>query len=394
MTAICALCLSVVSRNNEVSDPRFALALNPLNSEAAVNLVVGELNGSLAPDLQSLADIAARLISIAPADARAYSILGAVEARRGDRPGSEALYELALGRSKSELHALLSLAQARLDGSDTAGALDYIDLLLRRWPSYWDSVRPILVAAASDPAAAGILESKLNETPPWRSRAIALLAQDQASIGMLRKLIVAAPDEIRKTTAWLAERDTVVAALVRVEAYADAYALFLSTLSAEEARVSAYVFDGGFEMPIGRSYFGWRVQKPGATEVTTGGMSGSGAAGLRVRFLDSPARPAIVSQNIVLPFGRYKLAMQASAGGLHAPKSLFWSVTCGKGPTLATLEVPPGSYSGKELEMELDVPPSNCQRQVLSLDTGVRTESWRDRYRGEVRFASLAITRL
>jgi tetratricopeptide (TPR) repeat protein len=386
--------LSVVSRNNEARDPQLALALNPLNSEAAINLVVGDLNGATTPNLAALAETATRLISIAPADARGYSILGAVEDRRGDKPRAEALYQTALLHSKSELHALLSLAQMRLDEADTAAALEYIDLLLRRWPSYFESAQVILKAAAADPKAAGILEQKLNETPPWRSTAIRLLAQDKSSLGMLRKLIATAPDQARNAPAWLFERDTVVTALVGLEAYAEAYALFLSTLTEAEARVSAYVFDGGFELPLGRSFFGWRVQKPGATEVKTGGMDAAGAAGLRVRFLDSPARPAIVSQNIVLPFGRYKLAVEASAASLTAPKSLFWTVTCSKGPTLGTLNVPIGTYSGSALELEIDVPPLNCERQILSLDTAVRTESWRDRYQGEVRFSNLAITRL
>lgn len=382
-----------MSRNNEVTDPEFALSINPLNAEAAVNLVVGELNGAAEPDLAVLEGVASQLISFAPADARAYSILGAVQDRLGDRVKAASLYETALVRSKSELHALLRLAQTRLDESDTAGALEYIDLLLRRWPAYWENVTPILKAAASDPEAAPILESKLNEMPPWRTRAVALLAQDRASLGMLRRLIVTSPDEVKATPTWLSERDAIVAALVGIQAYSEAYSLFLSTLTGQEARVSAYVFDGGFELPLSRSYFGWRVQKPGATEVRTGAMDDSGNTGLRVRFLDSPARPAIVSQNVVLPFGRYKLAVDVSASSLKAPKSLYWSVRCSEGPALAMLEVQEGTYAQRSIEVDVDVPASNCQRQVLSLDTGVRTESWRDRYQGEVRFSNLAIIR-
>lgn len=382
-----------MSRNNEVTDPQFALFINPLNAEAAVNLVVGELNGTAEPDLTILERIAEQFIAFAPADARAYSILGAVQDRLGNRVKAAALYETALERSKSELHALLRLAQTRLDDADTAGALEYLDLLLRRWPAYWENVTPILKAAASDPEAAFILESKLNEMPPWRTRAVALLAQDRASLGMLRRLIVASPLEVKATPTWLSERDTVVAALVGIQAYSEAYSLFLSTLTEQEARVSAYVFDGGFELPLSRSYFGWRVQKPGATEVKTGTLGDDGETGLRVRFLDSPARPAIVSQNVVLPFGRYKLAVDVSASSLNAPKSLYWSFRCAQGPALATLDVPGGTYSRRSIEVDIDVPASDCQRQVLSLDTGVRTESWRDRYQGEVRFSALAITR-
>lgn len=379
-----------MSRNNEATDPFFALTLNPVNSEAAVNFVVGELNRQNESDLPLLTDVAERLIYVSPGDARGYSILGAVEERRGNRERAQALYQVALQHSKSELHALLRTAQARLQEVDTAGALENIDLLLRRWPGYWEQVQPILLAAASNQDAAVLLQSKLDELPPWRSRAIAALARDPAALGVVRNLIASSPKDVRANPTWIAERDTVIGASVGNEAFTEAYGLFLSTMTDQEAKVSGYVFDGGFELQLSRTYFGWRAQKPGATEVRLGAEADHG---LRVRFLDSPARPAIVTQNTVLPFGRYRLSVQASATALNAPKGLFWSIKCGKGITLAVLQVPPGTFSGTQLQTDLEVPASGCPMQILSLDTEVRTESWRDRYQGEVQFDNLALTR-
>lgn len=380
-----------MSRNSEASDPSFSLALNPLNTEAAVNFVVRALNGSEASDLAQLAEVAARMLAASPADARGYSIMGAVEERRGNPERGQALYQIALQHSRSELHALMRTTQARLQHADTAGALDSIDLLLRRWPGYWDQVQPVLLAAASNPETAGLLQGKLDELPPWRGRAVITLAKDPVALDLLRKMIASASEDVRSRPGWLSERDAVIGALVGIKAFSEAYGLFLSTMTELEAEASGYVFDGDFNLPLSRSYFGWRTQKAGATEIGSGAKVGGG---LRVRFLDSPARPGIVSQNTVLPFGRYRLSVMASARGLLAPKDLFWTVRCGPGLALATLQVPAGSFSGTKLATDLVVPPSGCPVQVLSLDTEVMTESWLDRYQGEVTFESLAITKL
>ncbi|MGN6488200.1 MAG: tetratricopeptide repeat protein [Devosia sp.] len=394
MAGICALCLSAVSRNNQAADPALALTLNPFNTEAGVNLVVDGLNADDRTDLTRLTRTARDMIAASRADARGYSILGAIEERAGKTEVAEALYATALKHSKSELHALLRTAELRLEQSDTAGALQNIDLLLRRWPDYWDRVQPVLLAVAAKAETAPQLTAKLNEQPPWRSRAIAVLAKEPAALGFLRSLIASAPPQVRDQANWTAERDGVVTALVSNKAYAEAYGLFLSTLTTEEAEVGGYVFDGGFSLPIGRSYFGWRVQKPGATEIKVGERGEGGATGLNVRFLDSPARPGIVTQNLMLPFGTYRLSVAAEARGLQAPKQLFWSVRCAEGVVLAELPVPTGSAPGTQLQVDLEVPASGCARQILSLDTMVRTESWRDRYQGEVRFSDLVITRL
>src|SRR5690606_2454596 len=100
--------------------------------------------------LRSLSHTAGRILSGSPGDARGYSVLGAVEERAGNVAGAHVLYALALDHSKSELHALLRTARAKLEQADTAGALENIDLLLRRWPNYWEQVQPVLLEVASN----------------------------------------------------------------------------------------------------------------------------------------------------------------------------------------------------------------------------------------------------
>lgn len=368
--------------------------LNPLNSEAQVNAVVTTLNAPGTPDLDALSKAARQMISTSRGDARSYSILGAVEERAGQGETAEEFYSVALRHSKSELHALLRLADIRMQAGNVPAALDNIDLLLRRWPGYWNQVQPILVAAATRPDGSDALIEKLNGQPPWRGRAVATLAAAPATLGAARDLVVQAPAGIRASGSWQGERDTVINALVRAKAYADAYGLFLSTLTEDEAKLAGYVFDGKFTQPSRRGYFNWRTQKPGAVDIGFGDSAAQGAGGLAVRFLDSPARPGIVSQNLLLPLGSYRLSVDVATDGLSAPKGLFWRLACSEGQSLGQLDIPPGTAGSAVLTLDFDVPTAGCSRQTLSLDTAVKTDSWRDRYQGEARFESLVIARL
>ncbi len=390
---ICALCLNVASRTSETTDPGLALALNPFNMEARVNVVTAALNSGASPDVDGLSALAEDAVRLSRADARGYSLLGAVRERAGDTAAAEALYRHALGHSKTELHALLRIAQLHLSRSDVAGALDAVDLILRRWPDYWQQVEPIFVSAAADARSAAGLADKLDTLPPWRARAIAVLSRVPSALGFVRDLIASAPEHVRAAPGWSTDRDTVIGALASAKAYGDAYGLFLSSLRGKEAELAAYVFDGGFTQPPSRSFFGWRVNRTGATDISLG-PGGAGGSGLRVRFLDSPARPGMVSQNLLLPFGRYRLALVASSQAVGAPKGLFWRLRCGEGQHLARLDVPQGNAASDRLEVEFEVPATGCGVQSLSLDTEVLTDSWRDRYQGEARFTDIVITRL
>jgi len=393
IASICVLCLNGASRLNEVDNPGFALALNPFNTEARTNALVTALNDPGTRDLDGLAQSAQAMIAAAPGDARGYSLLGAVRDRAGDQQAALALYSRALSQSKTELHALLRLAELGLKQSDLAGALDRIDLILRRWPYYWDRVQPILIAAATSPDSAGLVADKLNSLPPWRGRAISALSGAPATLSFARNLIAGAPALARAAAGWSRERDTVVSALAKAKAFGDAYGLFLTGLRQDEAQHVGYIFDSQFQLPPSGSYFGWRVQRNGATDLQLGPEGSSGERGLRVRFLDLPARAGIAAQNLLLPYGHYSIAVTAAAADLDAPKGLFWRLRCGEGTDLARIDIPEGSFADKSLQASFDVPATGCAVQTLSLDTEVVTDSWRDRYQGEARFAGIAITR-
>lgn len=392
VSVVAALALSAgfVSQLYEVTEPPLALTFNPFNTEASVNGIVSALNGAGDVDLGELRANAIRFISEARGDARGYSLLGAVLERQGEATLAEALYQLTLEKSKSEIHALLRLANLRLARMDYVGALDCVDLILRRWSSYAPQVEPLILAAAQDAVAAPALTQKLNGMPPWRGPIIRSLARSPQGLVYVRDLIATAPERVRAASGWTGERDFMVSQLAAVKAYGEAHNLFLSTLSPTERELQGYIYDDTFTASPNRTYFGWRVQRSSSTDIVVPFAS----AGLRVRFSDSPARPGMVTQALSLPFGHYRLEADLSASALFSPKDLYWRLVCVGGPELGRLMIEPGSYAQRNVEVEVDVPDTGCDIQTISLDTEVLTDSWRDRYSGEVLFRRVGLTRL
>lgn len=383
-----ALCWSAASRLYQSSDPVLALAINPLNTEARINVLIGELNAD-APDLAAAQSSAEQLIREAPADARSYSLLGAVHERRGDITQAFELYETAFKHSKTEIHALLSLADRALSQGDATSGLYYVDLILRRWPEEVPRAFGIVVAAAGDRAGRPAVAAKLAELPPWRGRAIRELLKDANGLQLVQELLTSeGPAEAAPRRA---EINATVAALAGGNAVRTAQALFLATLPPAERARAGYVNDGTFQGPPSSSYFGWQARSNGASEVALTAPGG----GLDVRFRDTPARLGNVTQRLVLPAGRYRLGAETTARALDAPKRLYWRIACQDGGrTLGELVVPQQSYSRQTLLTEFEVPADGCALQRLSLETDAKTDSWRDRYKGEVTFHSLDISRL
>ena len=314
---------------------------------------------------------------------------GAIYEAGGEVERAFWLYETALRHSKTEIHALLSLADRALASGNAERGLYYLDLILRRWPEEVPRAFGILVAAAGDPTGRTVVAQRLARLPPWRSRAIRELLKEGSGISLVQELLTReGPTDVAPRRA---EINATVAALADGKAVRSAQALFLATLPPSERARAGYVNDWKFEGQSGSNYFGWRAKSNGASEVTLPAPGG----GLSVRFRDTPARLGNVTQRLALPAGRYRIGAETTTRGLEAPKRLYWRIACSDGGrTLGELVVPELSYARQILQTEFEVPADGCALQQLSIETDAKTDSWRDRYRGEVTFHALYISRL
>ncbi|NOZ32130.1 MAG: hypothetical protein GXP01_03440 [Alphaproteobacteria bacterium] len=387
-----AIVLSGLSVAWQQTDPSLSLVLNPLNGEARVARILETLNAG--PDEVPPGTSASILtgLALAPGDARFYSLLGEVAARRNRFATSRALYRYALETSKTEIHALLNTLDAAVAAGDARESVRLLDMTLRRWPGRWSAVEPLLPQIIANTGGGDALIVALLEKPPWRSQVVGGLLQLPRGVPLVLDMLVAEPPD----TSAARQRDinNALARLLSLDLTAEAYRLFLVTLNEAERAVSGYVYNAGFSVPMGEKPFRWRVGRNVMADVSVGSavQSGSGA-GLNIRFFDSPVRPGIVRQRLGLPFGRYRLVVVASANGLRAPKSLYWRIRCEGGAELARLDIPEGTYLQREIEVRLEVGLENCSSQRLDLNTDVNTQSRRARYQGRVLFEQVRLER-
>lgn len=384
---------SATSTLLQSTDPALALALNPFNSEARVGVVVNALASSSLVNRTDLEPVALDMIRFSPADGRGYSLLAAIRETDPQDDTPAPLYMLALAHAPTELQALRRLTDLHLQRRDVAGALEYVDILLRRWPEYWDRLAPILSAAASDPMAARRLADQLDRLPPWRARAVRLLAGSEQGLDFLFRLVADAPEAVQASPEWRRDRETVVAALAKAGQAEASYAFFLSTRDDAEAKLASYVFDPHFTAAAPTGYFGWQLSAGSTTQMQMPASSIEGRGGLEIAFSDAPVKGQLAAQTLVLPFGTFQLDIDYTTHDLVMPRGLFWQVACANGAAIARIDVDPADQTRQLRGVDFSVPTSGCPTQTLSLKTEVRTSTWRDRYQGHIVFATVAISR-
>ena len=383
----CCLILNAASQLLEDSDPSLAATLNPLNTDARINALVAELNAGTS-SLDQLAAEAAALVSLSSADARGYSVVGAIEERRGDVSRATASYAAALDHSRTERFALTRMLSLSLASGDVAVATRYFDLLLRRWGAFSADIAPLANDLVARPDGALALSEALEKYPVWRGRVVDELMKSVSGVRFMADLLLAAP---QRENNWRNNLATAIYRFIALGADAEAYSLFQATLSPDEAGLAGYVFDPGFSRPGSGRSFDWS-QVDGATVDASLPATAQGP-GLRIRFLDSPARLGRPNQMLYLPPGNYSLSATANGTALAAPRGLFWQVRCiSPDSVIGRVDLGEGTYDGKTFTAAFTV-PENCRLQKLSLETGVTTSSWRDRYSGEILFTDVHVAR-
>lgn len=383
----CCLILNAASQLLEDSDPSLAATLNPLNTDARINALVAELNAGTT-SLDRLAAEGAALVSLSSADARGYSVVGAIEERRGDVSSAVASYAAALDHSRTERFALTRMLSLSLTSGDIAVATRYFDLLLRRWGEFSADISPLANDLIARPDGALALRQALEKYPVWRGRVVDELMKSVSGVRFMADLLLAAP---QRENNWRNDLATTIYRFIVLGADAEAYSLFQATLAPDEAELAGYVFDPGFTRPGSGRSFDWS-QVDGAT-VDASLPATAESPGLRLRFLDNPAKLGRPNQMLYLPPGNYSLSATANGRALAAPRGLFWQVRCIRPDTVVgRVDLGEGTYDGKTFTADFTV-PENCNLQKLSLETGVTTSSWRDRYSGEILFTDVHVGR-
>ena len=167
------------------------------------------------------------------------------------------------------------------------------------------------------------------------------------------------------------ERESLLQRLHRDGRVADAYLLWVNSLDAKALEQLGYVFDGGFERPLGNSGFGWfgNVPRNAGFRISTGAAYGmTGERAVHIAFSGKRAPFQHLYQNLFLGPGRYEVSGQVRPEDLRARRGLQWRVNCNAGGNelLGESEFLLGSSEWRRFAFDIEV-PAHCAGQVLRL---------------------------
>ncbi|MGX5805240.1 tetratricopeptide repeat protein [Bradyrhizobium sp. Arg314] len=385
-----------LSRLLETDMPAISMALDPLNVDALIDDVAGDLNDTAnPPDLYALYSRASGALRDNVGDARLYSLMGEIEYRQGKQDDAYALFDQARKLSKTEIHALKRSIGHSVEIGDLSKAVSEIDTLLRRWPDQFPAVAEGLPAILSNPDGYHAMLAAIAAQAPWRANLFSVLGKTRQGLDFANQLLL---DLVRSDAPPKSgELSSVITGYIVQKEYEQAYRLFLFTLSDEERKLGGYVFNSTFEPGYDGKPFDWQVRDQPGVEVTfaTSQDAVEGDGGATLRFLDTPIKNTALQQYIELPPGSYRISLVASGRNLKLPKELFWAIRCVDPVSeIARFNVPEGTFNRQSLSQEFSVGPAGCPMHMLRLETAAIAESWRSRYIGTLVMHKLSIERL
>ncbi|PDQ17699.1 hypothetical protein CN311_28660 [Mesorhizobium sanjuanii] len=383
-----------LSRLLETETPTVSLALDPLNVDAVIGEITGDLNDtSNTPDLDALLAKAEGALRFDLVDARLYSLIGEIKYRQGEKDQAYELFDQARKLSKTEIHALQRSIGRSIEMGDLSKAVGEIDILLRRWPDRFPEIAGGMPTILSNPDGYQAVLAALKVDAPWRSSLFVALGNAPLGLDFANRLLL---DLIGSSSPpKQGELSFVINGYIRQKQYEPAYRLFLFSLSEEERKLGGYIFNSTFEPAPSGKPFDWQIRDQSGMEVTfaTSQDAVEGEGGATVRFLNTPVKNSALQQYLELPPGSYKISLVASARNLKLPKELFWSLRCPSGE-IARFNIPEGTYNRQALSQDFLIGPHTCPMQFLRLETAAIAESWRFRYVGTLVMHKLSIERL
>jgi hypothetical protein len=373
------------------SRPDLALALDSEHAEGLRQMAEQQLPLATDPSQQpELADLARRAMISGPLSAAPLRVFALIAEANGDDDRAAALMRMAAARSLRDLKTQIWLADYRLLNGDYLEASRHIDVLLRIWPAFGETLFPVLVDWTSHPQGQQALIAALQGDPPWRSSFLAMLPaghHEPANLSDFFSNLMAGPtpptaDELRPFLQTLIDRGG-----------ADrAYDIWIQWLPAENRTGAGAVYNGGFEFPVTGMPFDWNIQRVrGAqADVVT---SGDNDRALRVEFYNTRVPFRHVSQVLLLEPGTYRLLGEVKAANLDNQRGLQWTLSCVGGDKHKIVETDrfQGTILWRPFDVAFRIPTgSDCKAQVLWLELAARIPA-EQQISGEIWFDDLRV---
>jgi hypothetical protein len=373
-------------------DPQGALEWRQ-NANAVIRIADNMLQRDGAASSQGeLRDLAERALRATPLEARALRLLGSAAEIGGDITGAERFMDLAAARSHRDPIVQTWLFYRLSREGRFAEALGYADALLRTRPNRRDLIGPTLIAYAADAGAVPSLTVRLAANPPWREWYLAEIGREVRDPGIAYALFDALKGSGAPPTS--AELRPDLDALIAAGLFEQAYLTWIHHLPADRPRL-AFVYNGDFERPVTGLPFDWSIGTiaGASTRLISPGFGDNGSA-VEVAFSGRRVPYRQLRKLMMLPPGRFRLALEARAEGLQNERGMVWRVECAEAGGQHLASTPPiaGSFPWRLISTEFEVPNESCRAQWLTLVVDARA-ALEEQISGKVAFDNIDVQR-
>lgn len=303
-----------------------------------------------------------------PAEGRAYAALGRLLEGRGEAELARQAMETASRLAPQRSDVQMEVAAYWMRQGDFARSLKHWDSVLRHRGGMRPRAFPELLQLAADPGHHGAFLSLLKQPVSWWPAFFMHAARHAPDANTVRVLFnlqqegpnAATPDMLR---AYLAR-------LQKDGAWLEAWFVWLNSLSKEQIRDMAYLYNGSFEAPFSNLGFDWIQQKhPAVSLDRVGTYETSGERALRVRFRGLRLKFAHLQQYLMLPPGEFYLQGRARPDNLQAEQGMQWALYClGETTPVAVTDRYRGSTPWTRFRTRFSIPPDGCSVQMLRLE--------------------------
>lgn len=320
-------------------------------------------------DTQSALDLLVRAYRANPTDPHPLLAIAALYIDDGREEDADALVRIAdrLNPVNPSIQQRIALYWDRR--GDTPGALGHLSRAMAADPSFRRENFAVILRLAEDPELRGLLEPIALEAPIWWPAFFRYAATHADATDVVRYLMAL---RRRADAGEITERERIAYQnrLLRDGFASEAYLAWLNTLEPAGREALGLLFNGGFELPLSNSGFGWHARRHKQLDIRPLRTLGShGSRALMIRFSSFEHRFSHLAQRLFLQPGTYRLTGVARVDGLKTAGGVRWRIQCvGDGKALlGESKVFLGRAEWADLSFDFEVPTSHCDTQDLRL---------------------------
>ncbi|WMP17969.1 hypothetical protein [Thiothrix lacustris] len=324
-----------------------------------------ELGDSTLDQTYTLQALAANITS-----GRAMARLADIRLQQGQQAQAKQLAQLAAQLVTAEIETHLPLAFFWAKVGNNAEMVKAWDMLFIREPSLRNTLFPHMRAMAINPSTASLVDAFASKPPVWWGAFFNYLATDaQTTPSLLEHLHGLRINS--STPIGEGEMTAYIKRLVKDKRWVEAHKVWLSSLPKETSAYQELVYDGGFEGAIHNTGFDWFFERHAQIKLKqdmTFGMEGQRA--LKISFNNSKhVKFQHLWQRLLLKPAHYELSLRVRADQFRTDGGLQWRMRCAEdNQIIAESPVLKESTPWIAQSVAFDIPPSNCETQLLRLE--------------------------